>query len=126
MTGAPEAEPRITGLSAVTLATRDMAAAVAFYTALGFPIVHGGPDAPFTSLGAGTQFLNLDGTADTSAPPRGWGRAIFYVSDVDAMFERVRARGYRPEFAPRDAPWGERYFHVRDPDGHEISFARPL
>jgi uncharacterized glyoxalase superfamily protein PhnB len=27
---------------------------------------------------------------------------------------------------PADAPWGERYFHVRDPDGHELSFARPL
>ena len=34
--------------------------------------------------------------------------------------------GHRPEFPPRDAPWGERYFHVRDPDGHELSFARPL
>ncbi len=27
---------------------------------------------------------------------------------------------------PRDASWGERYFHMRDPDGHELSFARPL
>ena len=26
---------------------------------------------------------------------------------------------------PRDAPWGERYFHMRDPDGHELSSARP-
>jgi uncharacterized glyoxalase superfamily protein PhnB len=28
--------------------------------------------------------------------------------------------------APSDAPWGERYFHIRDPDGHELSFARRL
>jgi len=28
--------------------------------------------------------------------------------------------------SPDDAPWGERYFHIRDPDGHELSFARPL
>jgi uncharacterized glyoxalase superfamily protein PhnB len=28
--------------------------------------------------------------------------------------------------APSDAPWGERYFHVRDPAGHELSFARLL
>ncbi|MGH8701888.1 MAG: VOC family protein, partial [Burkholderiales bacterium] len=27
---------------------------------------------------------------------------------------------------PADAPWGERYFHISDPDGHELSFARPL
>jgi uncharacterized glyoxalase superfamily protein PhnB len=28
--------------------------------------------------------------------------------------------------APADAPWGERYFHVQDPAGHEVSIARPL
>ena len=28
--------------------------------------------------------------------------------------------------APRDAEWGERFFHLIDPDGHELSFARPL
>jgi hypothetical protein len=22
--------------------------------------------------------------------------------------------------------WGERYFHLTDPDGHALSFARPL
>jgi uncharacterized glyoxalase superfamily protein PhnB len=27
---------------------------------------------------------------------------------------------------PRDAEWGERYFHLTDPDGHELSFARPI
>jgi uncharacterized glyoxalase superfamily protein PhnB len=28
--------------------------------------------------------------------------------------------------APADAIWGERYFHITDPDGHEISFAMLL
>ena len=72
-------------------------------------------------------------TVDSSSSPwgvsdgvSGWGRAIFYVSDVDAMHARVEAVGYTPDFAPRDAPWGERFFHVTDPDGHEISFAKPL
>jgi len=26
----------------------------------------------------------------------------------------------------RDAERGERYFHLLDPDGHELSFAKPL
>ncbi len=34
--------------------------------------------------------------------------------------------GIRPDTTRRDAEWGERYFHVTDPDGHELSFARPL
>ena len=33
--------------------------------------------------------------------------------------------GCRPA-VPRDAEWGERFFHLTDPDGHELSFARPL
>jgi hypothetical protein len=26
---------------------------------------------------------------------------------------------------PRDAKWGEQFVHIVDPDGHELSFARP-
>ena len=51
---------------------------------------------------------------------------MVYVQDVDATFARACANGLEPEFAPRDASWGERYFHIVDPDGHELSFARPL
>jgi uncharacterized glyoxalase superfamily protein PhnB len=51
---------------------------------------------------------------------------IFYVSDVDALYQQAVARGLNPDAAPEDAGWGERYFHLTDPDGHELSFARPL
>ena len=54
-------------------------------------------------------------------------RGIFYVvDDVGAMYARVLARGFTPATPPRDAKWGERYFHLTDPDGHTFSFARPL
>jgi catechol 2,3-dioxygenase-like lactoylglutathione lyase family enzyme len=113
------------GISAITLATRDMARAVAFYEALGFALKSGGPDAAFTSFHAGAGFLNLARVAG-EREFSGWGRAILYVDDVEAQFERARAAGLAPAFAPRDASWGERYFHIVDPDGHELSFARPL
>jgi uncharacterized glyoxalase superfamily protein PhnB len=48
---------------------------------------------------------------------------IFYDDDVDALYEGAIAAGLRPEAPPRDAEWGERYFHITDPDGHELSFA---
>jgi len=112
-------------ISAVTLATRDMQRAVRFYRLVGFQILHGGEDAAFTSLGAGDNLLNL-----ILQPARRrwswWGRVIFYESDVDALYGRLVAAGCRPDTAPRDAEWGERYFHVTDPDGHELSFAWPL
>jgi hypothetical protein len=30
------------------------------------------------------------------------------------------------ENEPADAPWNERYFHIRDPDGYQLSFAQPI
>lgn len=115
----------IESISAVTLATADMATSVAFYTALGFELRYGGSDAPFTSFRAGAGYLNIQ-LDPTSAPLHIWGRVIFFVDDVDAMHARARAAGYPPLTEPADAPWDERYFHIHDPDGHELSFARPL
>jgi catechol 2,3-dioxygenase-like lactoylglutathione lyase family enzyme len=114
----------LTGISAITLATHDMARAVAFYRTLGFILKSGGPTAQFTSLRAGNSYLNL-----TSAPVEAkwswWGRAIFYVDDVDEQYALAVSGGLTPEFPPQDGSWGERYFHIVDPDGHELSFAKP-
>jgi len=109
----------IESIGAVTLATHDMARAARFYRMLGFEIVYGGEDAPFTSFRAGKSFLNLvmQPAARTWA---WWGRVIFYHSDVDALHASVVAAGCRPDTAPRDAEWGERFFHLTDPDGHEL------
>jgi hypothetical protein len=79
----------------------------------------GGEGATFTSLRAGAGYLNL------TAQPAGtkwswWGRVIFHVSDVDALYRRALVHGLSPQEAPADAPWGERYFHIADPDGHEL------
>lgn len=115
----------IEGISALTLATHDMGRAVEFYAALGFDLIYGGADASFTSFRAGSSYLNLTTQPDDRQWTR-WGRAIFHVGDVDAMHVRVIAAGYRADTAPQDASWGERYFHVTDPDGHELSFARPF
>ncbi|MXX31121.1 MAG: VOC family protein [Chloroflexi bacterium] len=114
---------RVTALSAVTLATADMAAATAFYEALGFEKLYGGPQAGFTSYRAGDSYLNLIAAEPASGF---WGRPIFYVDDVDGFHANAVQAGLEPEFEPRDAPWRERYFHIVDPDGHEISFAKPL
>ena len=117
--------PEIRSISAVTLATRDMARAVRFYEALGFSITYGGETAVFTSFQVGKGYLNL-ARADEQAWSSGTIRVIFHVDDVDAMYAHVRAQGFTPEAPARDASWGERYFHLTDPDGNALSFARPL
>lgn len=112
-------------LSAVTLVTIDMEASVAFYDALGFRVLYGGADAAFTSYELAGSYLNLQ-LVEEGKPPGIWGRVIFWVEDVDSMHARTIAAGFTPATSPADAPWGERYFHIHDPDGHELSFARPL
>jgi uncharacterized glyoxalase superfamily protein PhnB len=60
-----------------------------------------------------------------------FGRIIFYVDDVDKIFtymqndETISILG-KLESKPQDATWGERFFHVLDPDGYRLSFATPI
>ena len=115
----------IKSISAVTLAVKDMARAVEFYRdRVGMTLLYGGLAASFSSFRVGEGYLNL--ILEPDKEWRWWGRVIFYVDDVDALHHQLRDAGSTPDTEPRDAPWGERYFHATDPDGHELSFARPL
>lgn len=126
-------------LNAVTFHVSDMTRSVPFYLMLGFDLVHGGPDAAFSSFRMGVaqgktptadrwgyDHVNLQHVEGFAQPAGSWGRVVFHVADPDAVHASCVAAGVTPDMAPSDAPWGERYFHVKDPDGHELSFARPL
>lgn len=120
-----QGEP-VESISAVTLLTVNMVEAVVFYRALGFHLLHGGQESPFTSFRVGPGYINLQLEAGGSPGKAIWGRVVLWVDDVDAMYERAVTAGYHPDTSPADAAWGERYFHIHDPSGHELSFARPL
>src|SRR3979411_2628160 len=104
----------IEGISAVTLATHEMPRAVRFYRALGFEVLHGGEESSFTSFRAGTSYLNLI-AQPAERHWSWWGRAIFYVADVDVLYNRARAAGYQPASAPRADEWGRRFVQLIDP-----------
>ena len=110
-------------ISAVTFCVREMERSVRFYEALGFDVIFGGPQAAFTSLQSGEAYVNLMVTPDY--PHTFWGRAIFRVQSADQQYQKAIQAGLQAD-APTDADWGERYFHMRDPDGHELSFAQLL
>ena len=112
-------------ISAVTLAVRDMTRSVEFYqSTVGLDLLYGGPCSSFTSFSIGDGYLNL--MLDADLQQSWWGRLIIYVDDVDEMYRRLIQLGEQPSTTPADAHWGERYFHVDDPDGHGLSFAKPL
>jgi catechol 2,3-dioxygenase-like lactoylglutathione lyase family enzyme len=122
---AREVQVNVEGISAVTLRVANMGASVRFYrNVLGLEIIYGGEESYFSSLktkDGKSPILNLE----QGNPATEWGRMIFYVVDVDEFWAYLKERGFDPE-RPRDASWGERYFHMPDPDGHELSFARPI
>merc|ERR1711879_772053 len=120
-----------------TLATRDMKASCSFYSKVGLVCSYGGPTSPFSTFSYGDDpgehhnfYINLFLNEGYIPPPSGtwnqWGRGIFYVNDVDGIYNLAIKNGLKPEFAPRNADWGERYFHILDPNGHEISLAKLL
>jgi catechol 2,3-dioxygenase-like lactoylglutathione lyase family enzyme len=117
--------PTMETISAVTLRVVNMTQSVRFYRdVLGMELLYGGEGTRFSSLRAKetqSAILNLE----HGKPVTRWGRLIFHVPDVDALWNHLRDLGFDPEI-PRDASWGERYFHMPDPDGHELSFARTL
>lgn len=47
------------------------------------------------------------------------------VADVDAEFARVREAGELVH-EPKDMPWGNRSFQIRDPEGSIVAFYTPV
>ena len=117
--------PRVEKVSAVTFQVTNMQVSVHFYRdVLGMELIYGGEDSYFSSLRASeaeSAILNLE----KGHPGGRWGRLILYVTDVDAFWTHLKESGFDPR-RPQNGAWGERYFHMPDPDGHELSFARKL
>jgi len=123
---------KVSKISAVTLLVSDMRRSVDFYSKIpNFKVVYGGPDAQFTSFlidDAVKSYLNLKLGKTHSTD---FGRIIFYTDDVDGLFAYMQDDKKIPDLGkfeskPQDATWGERFFHITDPDGYKLSFATPL
>lgn len=116
---------KVERISAITIKVGDMARSVHFYSRLlGLKVLYGGESAYFSSLqtlGTKDTILNLEKGHISPA----WGRIIFHVEDVDRFWAHMTEKEFGPA-RPRDAAWGERYFHLLDPDSHELSFAQPI
>ncbi|MFW2381158.1 MAG: methylmalonyl Co-A mutase-associated GTPase MeaB [Acidimicrobiales bacterium] len=112
-------------VNAVTLFIADMGRSINFYRTLGLELTYGGAAEAFSTLRIGANFVNLE-LKPSAMPVKHWGRTILFVPDPDAVHTIATDAGFQPHGEPADAPWGERFFHISDPDGHELSFARPI
>ena len=123
---------KVSKISAVTLLDSDMKRSVEFYSKIpNFKVVYGGSDSQFTSFlidNAVRSYLNLKLNKTHSTD---FGRIIFYTDDVDELFaymqdDKIISELGKFESKPEDAVWGERFFHMLDPDDYKLSFATPL
>ena len=125
---------KVTKISAITLRISDMKKSVEFYSKIpNFKIVYGGSDSLFTSFlidDVAKSYINLR-INEVSTEATHWSRIVFYVDDVDELFaymendETISVLG-KLESKPENASWGERFFHLLDPDGYKLSFATPI
>jgi uncharacterized glyoxalase superfamily protein PhnB len=71
------------------------------------------------------------GSGSSDSRRTDFGRIIFHTENVDDLYRYMKKEDFLSKHAifetePADAPWGERFFHIRDPDGYQLSFAQPL
>jgi len=113
-------------IAAVAVSATDLSRAVAFYELLGFRFPPLEADMKHIESGAGVRLMIDDAAFLTELhgePPRPGNVAGFAVlfdapADVDAAAARVADAGHTVVTPPYDAPRGQRYATVADPDGY--------
>lgn len=116
----------------IGLVATDLARSLAFYRRLGLDIPAGADQQPHVEVTLpGGQLLAWD-TADTVrsfdpdwTPPVGGSRINLAFDcgapeQVDAVYAELCAAGRGGHLAPFDAPWGQRYAVILDPDGNGV------
>jgi lactoylglutathione lyase len=121
------------GISAVTLFVEDLEAAGQFYREVfGLPVTYEDDNSTVFTFGATlinllrtSQAHGLIGPAPVADPAAG-SRCQFTltVDDVDAVCEKLAARGVTLLNGPVDRPWGIRTASFRDPGGHIWEIAK--
>jgi uncharacterized protein len=114
-------------LSLITLGTRDLAKARAFYEALGWH-TNAGPDDDVAFFQAGGMIVALwgrDQLAEDSGvtDAGGWGGITLAYNtrtpeEVDTVIEEARAAGAQIPREPGETFWGGYSAMFVDPDGH--------
>ena len=123
-------------LDAIGIVAKDLEESIRFYRLLGlkFPKLKG-DDHIEAQTSSGLRIM-LDSEALMKKLKPKWkkpvgqrmGLAFLCKSpkDVDKVYAKILAAGFRGEKAPWDAFWGQRYASVVDPDGNAIDLFAPL
>jgi len=121
--------------NAIGLAVADMGKTLAFYRRLGLSFPAGAEEQPHAEaeLPGGLRLLidthDTIRSFDPDFTPHPGGSLAFACADpaeVDRVHAELVAAGHPSHKDPWDAPWGQRYAIVLDPDGTSIDLYAPL
>ncbi|MEN3615078.1 VOC family protein [Plantactinospora sp. ZYX-F-223] len=124
-------------LDAFGLVVADMARSLAFYRKLGLEIPAGAdaePHAEFT-LPGGVRLMwdtheMVRSIEPDFSPPTGSQMSLAFrcadPAEVDSVYAEMTAAGHEGRLKPWDAPWGQRYAVLLDPDGNGVDLYAPL
>ena len=121
-------------IAAVAVSATELSRATAFYELLGFrypPLeadtVHIEADGDVRLMIDDAAFLTeLHGEAPRPGNAAGFALLFDAPAEVDAAARRVAEAGQSVVTEPYDAPWGQRYATVADPDGYRTDLFCPL
>lgn len=124
-------------LDAIGLVVAKMGDAMEFYRKLGLEFTSGGEaDDHAEASGPGGLRIMFDteesvkSFSSWEAPSGGHRIALAFLcegsAEVDRLFLELTVVGARSQLAPFDAPWGQRYATVLDPDGNGIDLFAPM
>jgi predicted enzyme related to lactoylglutathione lyase len=115
-------------IAAVAVSATDVPRAVAFYELLGFRFPPLEPDTRHIEAEAGVRLMideaafltELHGEPPRPANIAGFALLFGTPVEVDETAGRVASAGHAVVTQPYDAPWGQRYATVADPDGFRV------
>ena len=115
----------------------DLTASLNFYRLLGLPVPDS--DEPHVAVELpGGNTLAFDNEETIAGMHPGWAPpsssdsrlalafGVGAPTEVDALYEKVTDAGFSGLLRPYDAPWGQRYATVADPDGNWVDLFAPL
>ena len=125
----------VRGIDNIGICASDLARSVPFYETLGFSEAYRNDRG--VMLAAGTVQLFLFATRRPDASPVGRELGLFSnppgidhislaVSDVDALYGRLRQAGVAFGGLPEDRTWGARMVGLKDPDGNNLYLLQRL
>ena len=65
--------------------------------------------------------IHFQAASESKRQP-GHGGVNIFVTDVDALYHELKARGASTLNEPKDYPYGMRDFDINDPDGNQLCF----